>query len=224
MMASNRRYRLLCPIARGLDRVGDRWSLLILRDLHAGPARFVDLQSGLTGIAPNMLSDRLAQLADDGLVVKEDASYGVTLYKLTELGERTRDILFELAMFGGRFPPDEHPRKPGNLRAIAVTMGSAARRVATDGMDFEAVFRVDGEPFTLTVRDGDADMRIAKSNNPDLIVETSYESLLAVSEGEMPLHEFIELHFNLEVKTPGKEVELMALMSEVMAMFRGEKD
>ena len=50
-MAGRRRYKLLCPIARALDRVGDRWTLLILRDLHAGPARYSDLQNGLAGIA-----------------------------------------------------------------------------------------------------------------------------------------------------------------------------
>ena len=57
-MAGSRRYKLLCPIARALDRIGDRWTMLILRDLHAGPARFSELQSGLTGIAPNLLTDR----------------------------------------------------------------------------------------------------------------------------------------------------------------------
>ena len=69
-MASSRRYRLLCPIARALDRIGDRWTLLILRDLHAGPARFSELQTGLAGIATNLLTDRLQQLMTDGLVVK----------------------------------------------------------------------------------------------------------------------------------------------------------
>ena len=48
-MAKSRSYKLLCPIARALDRIGDRWTLLILRDLHAGPARFSELQRGLTG-------------------------------------------------------------------------------------------------------------------------------------------------------------------------------
>ena len=68
MMQKIRSYKLLCPIARGLDRIGDRWTLLILRDLHAGPARFSDLQRGLTGIAANLLADRLAKLVTDGLI------------------------------------------------------------------------------------------------------------------------------------------------------------
>jgi len=49
-MTETRRYRLLCPIARALDRLGDRWALLVLRDLHAGPARFGELLDGLSGM------------------------------------------------------------------------------------------------------------------------------------------------------------------------------
>ena len=77
-MSTRRGYQLLCPIARTLDRVGDRWSLLILRDLHAGPARFTELQEGL-GLASNLLSSRLRDLTDDGLVSRAAAQ----AYQLT---------------------------------------------------------------------------------------------------------------------------------------------
>ena len=137
-MTGSRRYRLLCPIGRALDRIGDRWTLLILRDLHAGPARFSDLQNGLVGIASNLLTDRLQQLIDDAIVVKRSGEYGVTLYALTELGARTGDLLFELAMFGGQFLPDEDVRRPGNLRSIVVTLITACQRVVTPDANFEA--------------------------------------------------------------------------------------
>ena len=76
-MTAKRRYRLLCPIARALDVVGDRWALLILRDLHAGPARFHDLETGL-GIATNLLTTRLIELTDAGLIERStDAGRGV---------------------------------------------------------------------------------------------------------------------------------------------------
>ena len=148
-MAGIRRYKLLCPIARALDRIGDRWTLLILRDLHAGPARYTDLQSGLVGIASNLLTDRLRQLIDDGLVVKRDGEYAVVLYALTDLGARTRELLFELGMFGGRFQPDEELRRPGNLRTIVVTLSAACQRIVTPDLVFEAELNVDGEPVKL---------------------------------------------------------------------------
>jgi hypothetical protein len=69
MKQSTRSYNLLCPISRALDHIGDRWTLLILRDLYAGPARFKDLQTGLAGIASNLLSDRLHALEASGFTV-----------------------------------------------------------------------------------------------------------------------------------------------------------
>ena len=81
-MAGSRKYQLICPIDRALDRIGDVWTLLILRDLHAGPAGFSDLQSGLDGIASNLLTNRLQEPIGGGLVRRRDAEFGVTLYEL----------------------------------------------------------------------------------------------------------------------------------------------
>lgn len=218
-MAGPRRYRLLCPISRALDRIGDRWTLLILRDLHAGPARFSDLLKGLQGIASNLLSDRLRQLAEDGLVAKREAEFGVAVYELTALGRRSREILFELAMFGGRFAPDEEVRRPGNLRTIAVTLEAAAQKVVTPELSFEAEIVVDGEPFTLAVADGRATMRASAATSPDVVLTTSYEPMIAASEGEMSLEDFAANHARVVVHTPGKEAELMSLLASAMALF-----
>ena len=111
-MSQPRSYRLLCPIARALDHLGDRWTLLILRDLHAGPARFSDLQSGLPGIASNLLTSRLRQLEADDLVRRREAEFGVSLYELTEKGLGTADLLYELAAFGSRGPGREEVLRP----------------------------------------------------------------------------------------------------------------
>ncbi len=221
-MAGSRRYKLLCPIARALDRVGDRWTLLILRDLHAGPARFSDLQTGLSGIASNLLTDRLQQLIDDGLAVKRDAEHGVTLYALTDLGARTRDVLFELAMFGGRLQPDEETRRPGNLRSIAVTLSAACQRFVTPDLAFEAELDIDGELFTLSVRDAAAEMRYAPAKSPDVVMTTSYEPMVAASEGEMPMDRFMKDHVQIVTHTPGKDVELMTLLGAAMTLFAPE--
>lgn len=218
-MSTSRRYKLLCPIARGLDRVGDRWTLLILRDLHAGPARFSDLQGGLTGIASNLLTDRLQQLVDDGLVQKRQGEFGVALYELTPLGTKTRALLFELALFGGRFPPDEVPRRPGNLRTIAITLSSACQRVVTDDLRFEAEIIVDGERFTLSVLDGRVDMRSGAANSPDVIMTTSYEPMIAASEGEISMEAFVAAHVEINSPTPGKGQELLTLLGKAMALF-----
>lgn len=221
-MAGSRRYRLLCPIARALDRVGDRWTLLILRDLHAGPARFSDLQSGLKGIASNLLTERLQQLTDDGLIEKRETDLGVAVYALTDLGRKTRNILFELALFGGRFAPDEILTKPGNLRTIAVTMAAAGERIVSPDMNFIAGFTVDGEPFTLTVTDGKVDMRSGRPESPDVDVQTSYEPMVAAAEGEIGLAEFVKTQLEFVLHTSGKETEVMAFLTGVMSLLQKE--
>ncbi|MES0864359.1 helix-turn-helix domain-containing protein [Ruegeria sp. SCPT10] len=221
-MAKSRSYKLLCPIARALDRIGDRWTLLILRDLHAGPARYSDLQKGLTGIAANLLAERLAKLVEDGLVRKSETGHGTSVYELTELGQRTSDIIYELAIFGARFQPEGPVIAPGNLRTVATTMGAAANRVATPEMTFEAAVMVDGEHMRLTVNNGHATMRYTESESPDLVFSTSYSDLLAVTEGELDFDTFATRHSKLDVISLGKETEFIALMSRITALLQKE--
>lgn len=218
-MPSSRRYKLLCPIARALDRIGDRWTMLILRDLHAGPARFSELQTGLAGIAPNLLTDRLQQLVSDGLVEKQTGPYAVTLYALTELGRQTKTLLFELALFGGRFRPDADIKRPGNLRTIAVTLGAACQRVVGRYADLKAELNVDGECFSLTVENGQVEMLYAPAETPDVVLHTSYEPMIAAAEGELSIQEFVANHTRLEVHTHGRDAQLMKLLGDAMAVF-----
>lgn len=222
-MAGPRRYQLLCPIARALDRIGDRWTLLILRDLHAGPARFSDLKTGLDGIATNLLTSRLQQLTGDGLIERKEADYGVTLYQLTDLGRRTRDLLFELALFGGRFAPDEPVHRPGNLRTVAVTLEAACQRVVTPDMDFVAEIIVDGEHFALTAGSGSVAVRYTAAHMPDVTLTTSYEPMIAAADGRMPLDNYMARHVDLAVHTAGKEDRFLSLLAGAMALITGNQ-
>ena len=218
-MASQRRYRLLCPIARALDRIGDRWTLLILRDLHAGPARFSDLLGGLRGIASNLLTDRLQQLIDDGLVRRREAAFGIALYELTDLGERSRDLLFELARFGGRFSPDDDIHPPGNLRTIAVTLTAACQRVITPEVDVEAELVIDDERFTLTAREGKVRVLNTPCESPDVTFTTAYEPMVAAGDGRMALDAYVANHTEVVAHTPGKDTALMGLLGRAMALI-----
>src|SRR5215471_2980117 len=157
-MTQARKYRLLCPIARALDLVGDRWALLVLRDLHAGPARFSELLDGLSGIASNLLASRLDELVKGGLVRKTVGPHQVTVYELTPLGASTANLLYELAAFGSRLPPDPDHREPGNRRSVAVTLKVACSRVVDPKLTLRAELRLDGEPFALEVDSGRVDV------------------------------------------------------------------
>ena len=218
-MAQSRSYNLLCPISRALDRVGDRWTLLILRDLHAGPARFKDLQTGLSGIASNLLSERLQALEASGLVQKGKSEFGASLYSLTSLGERTDQLLFELARFGGRMPRPSKIRKPGNLRTIAVSLGTACKRAVGPDHDFSATLLIDGEAFRMTARNNDAQIRAGAAENPDVVMTTSYEPMMAMADGDIARDQFVSNHVALEVMTPGKENEFFDLLTRAFREF-----
>jgi len=219
MNQKTRSYNLLCPISRALDHVGDRWTLLILRDLHAGPARFKDLQTGLTGIASNLLSDRLHALEACGLIQKNETEFGVSLYSLTELGEQTGHLIFELARFGARMPRPSKIRKPGNLRTVAVSLGTACKKAATPEHDFEATLLIDGEAFRMTAKDGDAKIRAGAAESPDVVMTTSYEPMMALADGDLEQSEFLSNHVKLEVLSPGKETAFFDLLARAIRKF-----
>ncbi|MCZ6590905.1 MAG: helix-turn-helix domain-containing protein [Alphaproteobacteria bacterium] len=202
-----------------MDHVGDRWTLLILRDLHAGPARFKDLQTGLKGIASNLLSDRLHALEANGLVQKNQSDYDVSLYSLTPQGEKTDQLLFELARFGRQMPHPSKIQKPGNLRTIAVSLGTACKRAVGPDHNFAATLLIDGEAYRLTARDGDAQIRAGAAENADVVMTTSYEPIMALADGEIARDEFVSNHVALEVITPGKENEFFDLLMRAIREF-----
>ena len=210
-MARVRSYRLLCPIARALDRVGDRWSLLILRDLHAGPARFAELQRSFPGLASNLLTTRLQELQENGLV--ERTNDGTAwVYELTEDGRATSPILFELAMFGAGYPPRAEVRRPGNLRTVAVTMQEALRRVVGDDVRLRAELVVDDEPFAIVIEDGAVDVSYGPDPDSAIAIATDYEALIAVGDGEMTAADFAASHVTIRRGSRTAVRRLLGLM------------
>ncbi len=218
-MANSRSYNLLCPISRALDHVGDRWTLLILRDLHAGPARFKDLQTGLVGIASNLLSGRLQALEASGLIQKGTSEHGASLYSLTLRGEKTNDLLFELARFGRQMPHPETIQKPGNFRTIAVSLGTACKRAVGPDHNFAATLMIDQQAFRLIARSGDAKIRAGAAEHPDVVMATSYDAIMALADGDMQREEFVSGHVALKVMTPGKQKEFFDLLARATKEF-----
>jgi len=103
--AVDRTYGQYCPIAAGLDVVGDRWTLLIIRELSMGDRRFTDLRAALAGIAPNLLTERLRSLQAMGLVsvVELPPPAARSVYSLTDDGHRIEPVLRSMARFGVRY-------------------------------------------------------------------------------------------------------------------------
>ena len=96
----SRSYNQSCSLARALDVLGERWTLLIVRDLLAGPCRFKDLVSGLPGAGTNLISERLKLLESEKIIESYQGTHGVFLYRLTERGEDLREAIVSLAKWG----------------------------------------------------------------------------------------------------------------------------
>ena len=183
---------MLCPIARALDRVGDRWTLLILRDLYAGPMRFGEIKDGLPGLASNLLVSRLDKLQQDALVTRDDK-----LFSLTDLGRRTQGVLWEFARLGMSFPPDPDLKQPGHLRLVAVTLESAMRRVAPPGLKIVAELILDGESFTIAANAAGLTVRYGAPEDPAVVARSSYAPMMLAAGGEMSLSAFRAEHVTL---------------------------
>jgi DNA-binding HxlR family transcriptional regulator len=108
-MGSRRTYGDRCGIARALDVVGERWALLVVRELLLGPKRFTDLRAGLPGLSPDVLSQRLRELEQAGLVRRRKLAppAGSRVYELTERGLAIEPILLELGRWGSQIPLPE---------------------------------------------------------------------------------------------------------------------
>src|ERR1700755_2300820 len=107
-----RSYDEYCAAAKALDVIGDRWTLLIVRELALrGPCRYTDVRNGLPGIASNLLSDRLRELERAGVVAREDAPppIATTLFRLTPRGEELRPVLDALVRWGIPLMAEQKP-------------------------------------------------------------------------------------------------------------------
>lgn len=150
-------YQQLCPMATALDFVGDRWTILILRELLGGPARFQDLKDGLPGIATNLLTERLRRMESDGIVRRLDGA-GLGSYALTDAGEGIRTAVEELGIWGAQMAravgPVAPPLHERSIRAIAMAMQSILAR-AGDTLPHETrVLELDIDGEHIEVRLG----------------------------------------------------------------------
>lgn len=147
-----------CLAAHALDVVGDRWALLVLRELMLGPKRFGAIRARLPGIATNMLARRLADLEATGMLVHRDLPppASVPVYELTAEGRAFHPVLVALCQWAAGSPGHD-PRLPISPTALMISMQSMLH--ADPGAVHEAGFSMDDERFLMTVRAGRAEVR-----------------------------------------------------------------
>jgi DNA-binding HxlR family transcriptional regulator len=149
----------MCGIARALDLVGERWALLVVRELLYGPKRFTDLRRGLPGLGPDILSQRLRDLEGAGVLHKRklEPPASAQVYELTERGRALEPILVELGRWGtdAPFPPGDAAFSPDSFVLALRTVFDAERAGAHSGrylVDFGT------DRFTVEISDGSIDI------------------------------------------------------------------
>ncbi|HKS99408.1 MAG TPA: winged helix-turn-helix transcriptional regulator [Rugosimonospora sp.] len=173
-----RTYDQECGLAHGLDVVGERWTLLIIRELLHGPCRYHELLEALPGIGTNLLADRLAHLTEAGLIEPTEPGRRTAGYALTDLGRMLREPVVGLARFGLRVAAGQ-PRTEG-----AVTRAQWAALAIEAMVDQERVppvdevyqFDVDGERFHVEVAAGRAAVRLGDAPEPVATIMTEADT------------------------------------------------
>jgi DNA-binding HxlR family transcriptional regulator len=164
-----RSYGEYCAIAKSLDVLGDRWTLLIVRELALrAPSRYTDLRAGLPGIATNLLADRLRELEQAGVVVREEAPppIATTVYALTPRGEELRPLLDELFRWGLPLMVEQAPDDQVRSHWLAGALGSMLVDSRSDLKPFTLELNVGVEPIVVESRDGVIDVRVGAAENP----------------------------------------------------------
>jgi len=169
-----RSYGQYCSVAKALDVVGDRWTLLIIRELLLqGPCRYTDLRNGLPSIATNLLADRLSELEGAGLVRREEAAPPVatTLFHLTEAGAGLEPALEALGGWGIRYmtEPAEGDEFRSHWFTFPVELFLHDKEPGGPPLSIE--LRPGGRPAVVEVRHGEVRTRLGLAESPDLILE-----------------------------------------------------
>jgi DNA-binding HxlR family transcriptional regulator/putative sterol carrier protein len=184
---SKRSYNQYCGVARAMDVLGERWTLLIVRELLTGPKRFKDLLEGLPGIGTNLLTARLKDLEGYGVVrrVTLPPPAASRVYELTELGRSLEPVVMGLARWGLTFlgaSREEDDRQPA---WAMVALKSVLKSEATGETRESYEFRVDDEVFHVCIADGETEVRQGSAADPDLVVRSDTQTFLAVAAGRI---------------------------------------
>jgi DNA-binding HxlR family transcriptional regulator len=191
-----RTYGQYCAVAKALDVIGDRWNLLIVRELLLrGPSRYTDLLGGLPGIATNLLADRLRQLEQAGIVERYDAPPPVatTLLRLTPRGEALRPLLLELVRWGVPLMVEEVEDDAflGEWLTLPAELYLSDQRPDQPPVSIE--LRVGDEAVTVEAAGGELRVAQRPAENPDLTLSGPPRLVLGTVTGMLPLQRAIEL-------------------------------
>lgn len=183
----SRRYHDACGAAHGLDLVGERWALLVIRELMMGPRRFSDLRKDLCGLSANVLTQRLEGLEASGIVHKRKLPppASVQVYELTDWGYEIKPVFMVLGRWAARSPQHD-PTLPISAVSIMQSFETMFDPSKAAGAVMRLGFALDEDRMVVTVEDGEIATRRGEVEDGDVIVRAAPPIVAAAVYGKVP--------------------------------------
>jgi DNA-binding HxlR family transcriptional regulator len=187
MPSEKRSYDQWCAVARSLDIVGERWTMLIVRDLLIGPKRYKDLLAGLPGIGTNLLARRLRELEARGLIQRTDlpAPANATVYGLTQKGAALEPVVSALGRWGFEFLGKPRPSDAMLPAPFFVSLHASFNPTADPALDERYAFLIDDRIFEVDVAKGRCAIREGAAASGDVTFRTDATTLFALRRREL---------------------------------------
>ncbi len=188
-MGSKRSYGDACGIARALDVVGERWALMVVRELLLGPKRFTDLRAGLPHVSPDVLAQRLRDLEGAGVVGHRrlPPPYGSKVYELTASGRALEPTLIALGRWGGAYAPPPQDDMCMSLDAHVVSLRTLFDAERAGDFAARVELRLGGDDFHVVIADGTVEAGRGGLPDADAVIEADPTMLLEVLHGHRRL-------------------------------------
>jgi DNA-binding HxlR family transcriptional regulator len=184
-----RSYHQFCGLAHALDLIGERWTLLIVRELLAGPRRYTDLKDGLLSIPTNLLAARLRELQDNGLLARRRLpapASSVVVYELTDEGERLGDAILELTRWGMRTLPADAGAWPFRARWLVLALRASFDPRAARGVSESYELCIEGDDVvSLEISDGEGAVHVGPARDPAVRISADAETLAGLLAGAL---------------------------------------
>jgi DNA-binding HxlR family transcriptional regulator len=200
-----RRYDDACAAAHGMDLIGERWAMPLIRELLLGPRRFGDLKTSLNGISANVLTQRLEGLEAAGVLVRRKLPppASVQVYELTQWGYEAAPIFQALGRWAVRSPRHD-PTRPFSPVSLMLSLRTMLSPGAAGDLEARIQLEVNSEPFFWVRRGGEIGIGRGVIDNPDLVLRGTASEVAAFVYAGAPLNSIdAEGDLGLAAQLPG---------------------
>jgi DNA-binding HxlR family transcriptional regulator len=188
---AKRSYNEYCGLAAALDALGERWTMLIMRELLMGPKRFTDLLNGLPGIGTGLLTQRLRELEDANIAERAvlPPPAASVVYQLTADGEKLRTALLELTRWGMRRLGPPTPDQHISTNQLAFAVAARFNPTSSPTVDGTYELRVESQTFQFAIDNGHIEIHSGRVNTPRAVLTTTMANLVAFNNGTASVEE-----------------------------------